>query len=367
MIRLTDVRIDADSEELLLGAVRSGRLSQGPLVERLEREFAPLCGCEHVIAVSNGTVALVAALQALGVGAGDEVLTSPFTFVATVNAAIQLGASVRFADIRDDDFGLDPGSVRARISAKTQVVIAVHLYGQPCDLAGVQSAAQQVGAALVEDAAQAHGACYGGRRAGSFGALATFSLYATKNLMAGEGGLITTNDGELARKARLIRNQGMASPYEYEIVGSNYRLTELQAAIAVPQVGRLEAANERRRANADRLTAGLVGLPGVVSPRELPGRRHVWHQYTVRITEDARLDRDVLRMKLAERGVETGVFYPRAIYDYPLYRDHPLVAVEPMPTAERVAREVVSLPVHPYLEAADVDRITSAMRDLLDA
>jgi perosamine synthetase len=367
VIPLSVVRVDDEAERLLLQVVRSGRLTQGPMVERLERDFAVVCGCEHVVAVANGTVALSAALEALGVGPGDEVLTTPFTFVATVNAALQVGANVRFADIRDDDFNLDPAAVRDRLTPNTRAVIAVHLYGQMADLPAIADAVGGTGALLVEDAAQAHGAELRGRPAGSFGAASTFSLYATKNVMAGEGGLIGTNDARLADRLRLLRNQGMRARYSYEELGGNYRLTDMQAAIALPQVARLGEMNRRRARNAATLSEGLAGVAGLVTPAEKPGRTHVWHQYTVRVTAEARLNRDGLAEALLERGVQSGVYYPRPIYEYDVHRDHPRVDCERMPVAERVAGEVLSLPVHPYLGDDDLAAIVAAVRGALDA
>jgi dTDP-4-amino-4,6-dideoxygalactose transaminase len=367
VIRLSEVHVDQESESLLLEAVRSGRLAQGPMVARLEREFAPLCGCEHVVAVANGTVALVAALEALGIGPGDEVVTTPFTFVATVNAALQLGASVRFADVCESDFCLDPGALAGRLTERTAAVIRVHLYGQMADMDGIQQVASRAGAPVVEDAAQAHGAGYCGRPAGSIGAVGIFSLYATKNVTAGEGGLVCTNDAELADKLLLLRNQGMRARYEYVGIGHNWRLTEMQAAVAIPQLAKLREMNARRTANACRLSEGLEGVPGLRTPATLPGREHVWHQYTVCVTEEARLSRDQLMESLRAAGIESGVYYPRPIYSYQPYREHPAVDHEPMPQTERLCAQVLSLPVHPWLKPGDTDQIVDAVRRLLDA
>lgn len=367
MIPLSVVRVPREAEDLVLAAMRSGQLTQGSLVARLESEFSPICGCEHVVAVANGTVALTAALAALGIGPGDEVVTTPFTFIATVNAALQLGAVVRFADIRDSDFCLDPEAVAARLAPKTRAVVAVHLYGQMMDLQSIASPLARAGVMLVEDAAQAHGAGLGDSPAGSFGLVSIFSLYATKNVMAGEGGLITTNSSEVADRLKLLRNQGMRTRYAYESIGSNYRLTELQAAIALPQLKTLRDMNRKRSANADYLTAGISDLPGIVAPAQLPDRTHVWHQYTIRVTGEARLNRDQLAEELRTRGVQTGVYYPRPIYLYDVYREHPRIDPEPMPVAERVAGEVLSLPVHPHLAESDLAAIVAAMRDALHA
>ena len=364
MIRLSPVSLGSEEEQLVLGVLRSGRLTQGPMVERLENGFRDLCGVREAVAVSNGTVALVAALQGLGIGPGDEVITSPFTFAASLNAILEVGATARFADI-GDDFTIDPTAVDAAVGPRTVAIMPVHLYGQPARMDRVSSIAEEHGLAIVEDAAQAHGARFADRAVGSFGA-GCFSLYATKNVTAGEGGVITTNDADLANRVRVLRNQGMRERYRYEVPGHNYRMTELQAAVALPQLARLKTSNERRRDNAERLTRGLGSLPGIRTPKPQPGRTHVFHQYTVRVTGRPPWDRDRLSAELARLGVETGVYYPRAVYDYQCFRSHSAVLIELMPEAEAAAREVLSLPVHPRLSERDLDRIIESVSGLAE-
>jgi dTDP-4-amino-4,6-dideoxygalactose transaminase len=331
------------------------------MVARLEAQFAELVDVGHAVAVNNGTTALVAALQAVGLRPGDEVVTSPFTFVATVNAALEAGATVRFADIGLDDFTIDPAGVEQVLSERTRVVMPVHLYGQGADMGAIARLAERHGLTVVEDAAQAHGAQVDGRPVGGFG-VGCFSLYATKNVTTGEGGMVTTDDDAVADRLRLLRNQGMRARYQYEIAGHNYRMTDLQAAIGIPQMERLAATTDRRRRNASRLDEGLAGLPGLVLPREVPGRTHVYHQYTVRVTDDAPIDRDQLAARLAEAGVGSGTYYPKAVYDYDCYRDHPGVVVGDTPNAEQAAREVLSLPVHAHLTDTDLDTVVEAVR-----
>jgi dTDP-4-amino-4,6-dideoxygalactose transaminase len=364
-IPISQVSLGTAEEDLVLEVLRSGRLAQGPMVERLEREFHAWSDCEHVVAVANGTVSLVAALQALQLPPGGEVITSPFTFVATLNAILEAGLVARFADI-GDDFCVDPEQVEAQVSDRTSALMPVHLYGQPADMPLLVQLAHHHGLAIVEDAAQAHGARIDGRAVGSFG-VGSFSLYATKNLMSGEGGLVTTNDSALADRLRLLRNQGMRARYQYEVAGHNYRMTELQAAVAIPQLARLAERTERRRANASRLTAGLAGVPGIVTPTVVPGREHVWHQYTVLVTEDSGRTRDDVAAQLDARGIGNGMYYPKPVYDYDCYRDHPRVVVEPMPRAEAVARQCLSLPVHPFLSDHQVDEVVAAVREAVDA
>jgi dTDP-4-amino-4,6-dideoxygalactose transaminase len=363
-ISITSVRLGTEEEDMVLGVIRSGQLAQGPVVERLEKGFAQLAGVRHAVAVSNGTVALVAALRALGIGPGDEVLTSPFTFIATANAILDVGASVRFADIGLDDFCLDPRSVEARITPRTRAMVVVDLFGQPADWDPLMEIARAKGLAVVEDSCQAHGARYRGRPAGSFGT-GCFSLYATKNLTTGEGGMVTTDDGAVAERVRTLRNQGMRRRYEYEMHGYNYRMTDLQAALGIPQLERLAEVSERRRRNAARLTEGLGDVPGIVVPRVMPGREHAWHQYTIRVTPDTRLSRGELQAALSERGVGSGVYYPASLNRYECYQGHELVDQDPMPATERASREVLSLPVHQHLSEGDVDTVVREVRAAL--
>ncbi len=360
-ISVVDVR---DAEPLVLEVIRSGVLAQGPMVQRLEEAFAGVVGVRHAVAVNNGTTALVAALQVLDLEPGDEVVTSPFTFAATLNAVLEAGATARFADIREEDFAVDPALVAARVGERTRVLLPVHLYGQTADMGPITELARERGLHVVEDAAQAHGAAYGGRAAGSFGT-GCFSFYATKNLTTGEGGMVTTDDDGVADRLRLLRNQGMRQRYRYEVPGHNWRMTDLQAAVGLPQVGRLGRIVARRGENARRLSAGLGDVPGLTVPRELPGRSHVWHQYTVLL--DASVDRDRVVADLNQAGVGAGVYYPRTVFDHDCYRDHPRVVVEEVPVAESVARRCLSLPVHQHLTDGHLDTIVMSVRRALGA
>lgn len=361
MIPISAVGIGADEERMVLEVLRSGQLAQGPKVQMLEDQFRDLCGTRHAIAVSSGTTALVAALVALDVGPGDEVVTTPFTFAATLNAILEVGATARFADIDPLDFTITARSVEAVLTERTRVVMPVHLYGQPADMDLLSTMATRVGADIVEDAAQAHGARVGTRRVGSFG-VGCFSMYATKNVATGEGGMVTTDDDRIAEEIRLLRNQGMRTRYEYVRPGHNWRLTDLQAAVAIPQMRRLDQTTDARRRHADRLDAGLVGIEGLTLPARAPGRTHVFHQYTVRVGPDAPITRDTLANTLAEHQVGTGIYYPRLVHDYQCYRERPNVAPDSTPEASRAAAEVLSLPVHPRLTDDDVDRVIETVR-----
>jgi perosamine synthetase len=367
VIRLSQVQLDGEAEALVLDVLRSGHLAQGPMVARFEAAFAPLAGTEHAVAVSSGTTALVTALEALGVGPGDEVAVPPFTFVASLNAILERGATARLVDIGPEDLTVDVTALAAAAAetARLRAVMPVHLYGQPADMVAVEALARTYGLDVVEDAAQAHGASVDGRAVGSFG-VGCFSFYATKNLTTGEGGMVTTDDPVLAERLRALRNQGMRQRYEYLMPGHNHRMTDLQAALGVAELGKLAARTELRRANAAWLSEHLAGIEGLTPPVEVAGRVHVYHQYTVRVGRGARLDRDTLAKELAARGIETGVHYPRPVHHHDCFRGHPHVVAGPVPESERAAREVLSLPVHPWLTEDELDRIATTLHDLLD-
>lgn len=364
MIPISVVRLGPDVEAKVLEVVRSGVIAQGPVVAELERRFAELVGVDHAVAVNNGTTALVASLQALHLEPGDEVVTSPFTFVATLNAIIEAGATARFGDISLDDFNLTAASAAEQVTDRTRAVLPVHLYGQAADMAGFTELTGSREIALVEDAAQSHGATFDGRGVGSFG-LGCFSLYATKNLTTGEGGMITTNDAELADRLRVLRNQGMRARYQYEVAGHNYRLTDLQAAVALPQLDHYAEQLAARRANAAALVERMADIEGLVLPQQLAGREHVWHQFTVLLPEDRAAERDAIVDRLRDLGVMAGVYYPRPVYDYECYRAHPQVVLPEAPMAEEAARRCLSLPVHRYLTESDIDTIAAAVRTVL--
>ncbi len=364
MIPITRVEVGVEEEALVLDVLRRGHLAQGPMVEEFERRCAEMAGASEAVAVNNGTTALVLAIEALGIGPGDEVITSPLTFVATLNAILEAGATARFGDVADD-YQLDPSTIEPLLNDRTKAIMPVHLYGQAADMAAFADLADAHGLGLVEDAAQAHFATTeDGSRVGSYG-IGCFSFYATKNLMCGEGGVVTTSDSELADRMRVLRNQGMRARYEYEVAGHNYRLTDLAAAVAIPQFDRIADAIDARRRNADRLSRGLSSIDGLITPSAVGSRGHVWHQYTVRLTEDAAVDRDRFVELLAEHEIGHGIYYPRAVYDYDCYRNHPRVLIDGSPRAESIATSIVSLPVHHHLTDAEVDRVIEVVRGAL--
>jgi perosamine synthetase len=360
MISISDPLIGEEEEKLVLEVLRSGRLVKGPMVEQFEEAVGRVAGTRHSLAVSNGTSALMAAVTGHGIGPGDEVITSPFTFVATINAVLHAGASVRFVDV-GDDFNLDPAPLAAGLRPRTRAVLPVHLYGCPADMEGVAAAIAGRDIVIIEDAAQALGARVGGRPAGSFGT-GCFSFYATKNVTTGEGGAVTTDDDEVAETVRLLRDQGQRARYGYGCPGFNLRMTELQAALGVAQMARLADLVDARRSNAHVLSEGLRGIEGLLVPDEPPGRWHVYHQYTVRITRDARRTRDELRWLLEANEIGCGLYYPRPVFDYDCFRDDPRVVTSAAPRATRLASEVLSLPVHPKLTDGDLNQVIDTVR-----
>jgi dTDP-4-amino-4,6-dideoxygalactose transaminase len=354
------VCFDEQVEELVLQVLRSGRIAQGPMVEALEAAAATTVGVRHAVAVSNGTASLIAALHVAGIGRGDEVITSPFTFGATLNAIVASGATARFADIAADDFNLSPASVESLVNDRTAAILPVHLFGQTADMTALGAIATRHGLAIIEDAAQALGARHRGRSAGSFG-VGSFSLYATKTVTTGEGGLLTTDDDALAARARRFRNQGMDRQYDYRSFGLNFRLTDLQAAVGIPQLERLEQTIKVRVANATHLSAALKEIGGLACPVTQPHNDHVYHQYTVRIEDDSRQDRSAVRRELAEASIDTAVFYPKLVFDYECFQASRLVARDHCPVAAEVTLQVMSLPVHQHLADSDLDRVATAL------
>ncbi len=356
MIAMARPQIGPEEEEAVLAVLRSGRLAQGPQVERFEAAFATVCGVDYAIAVSNGTVALFLALCAHGIGPGDEVITTPFSFIATGNSILMAGARPVFVDIDAASFNLDPAQVEAAITPNTRAIMPVHLYGQPAAMDELTAIAARYELAIIEDAAQAIGALDQGRPVGSFGT-GCFSLYATKNIMCGEGGMITTNDPAIADRLRLLRNHGSRVRYYHDLLGFNFRLTDLQAAIGIAQLAKLESFTERRIANA-RFFDQAITHPQVIKPLVRPNVRHVYHQYTVRILGD----REEAIRQLRDAGVDSAVFYPMPIPHQSLYRE--LGYDQQLPVTERLSSEVLSLPVHPGLTDDEQVRIAEAVNAL---
>jgi dTDP-4-amino-4,6-dideoxygalactose transaminase len=361
MIPISTVRIDKEIEDGVLEVLRSGMIAQGPKVAELEAIFAEISGVKHAVAVNNGTTALVAALKMLQLPAGSTVITSPFTFVATLNAAVEAGLRVRFADVDPYSFNMTGATLAASNAEGVAAVMPVHLYGQCADMTAISDIAKKNNWALVEDAAQAHGALHHGKAAGSFG-VGCFSFYATKNITTGEGGIITTNNDQIADRLRIYRNQGMRQRYQYEMAGTNYRMTDVQAAIGIPQLKKIDSINSIRQSNANALSELLADIEEIVIPTVEAGNFHVWHQYTIRVLEGGKNSRDEVLNSLGASGIGSGIYYPRLAHDYECFQNNPQIEISDTPVAAKLTREVISLPVHQYLSADDLTEIANAVR-----
>jgi len=356
MIYISKPYIGDEEKAAVMEVLDSGMLAMGPRTAQFENEFAKLCGVKHAIAVSSGTTALHIALLANGIGPGDEVITTPFTFIASVNAILYVGAKPVFVDIEEETFNIDLSQVEKAITPRTKAILPVHLYGHLCDIEQLLAIAEKHHLKIIEDACQAVMSTYKGRAAGSFGT-GTFSFYATKNMMSGEGGMITTNDDEVAEASRLIRNHGMKVRYYHDMLGYNFRMMDIQAAIGLQQLKRLPGFNEKRRQNAAYFNAKIES---VVTPREKQDYCHIWHQYTVRINHGR--DRDAAVKQLNDAGIGTGIYYPVPNHRQEYIRK--IVGNVSLPVTEQMAQEVISLPVHPMLSQEELETIVTEVNKL---
>jgi dTDP-4-amino-4,6-dideoxygalactose transaminase len=347
--------IGVEEQEAVLRVLVSGQLAQGPLVAEFEKRFAEICGVREAVAVSSGTAALHLALLAHGIGAGDEVITSPFSFAATANTIRLVGATPVFVDIEPDTCNIDPALVDAAITPRTKAIMPVHLYGNLAAMDRLLPLAESHGITLIEDACQAVAASYQGQMAGSFGT-GCFSFYPTKNVTTAEGGIVTTNDPAIADQVRLWRSHGQRERYHHVALGYNLRMTELQAAIGVEQLKKLDRFTEQRIANAAFLDGQLSDV--VQTPVVHPGYRHVYHQYTIRIPEG----RDAFAEALRERGVGSAVHYPCPIHLQPYYQETSTPIS--LPIAEEAAKQVLSIPVHPGLSQDELETVAREVRAL---
>lgn len=353
--------IIGDDERAAVDAVlASGMIAQGPQVAAFEADFSShMVSGRECVAVNSGTSGLHLGLLAAGIGPGDEVIVPSFTFAATANAVALTGATPVFADIEPDHFCLSPASVEASVTDRTRAIMPVHLYGHPAAMGEIDEIAQRHGLLVFEDAAQAHGASLNGQQVGTFGTFAMFSLYPTKNMTSGEGGMVSCSDDEIARRVRLLRNQGMEKQYANEIVGLNNRMTDIHAAIGRVQLGKVDGWTAQRQKNAAFFDANLAG---VVTPPVAEGAVHVYHQYTVRIPEE----RDRVVAALREKyQVGSGVYYP--IPNHRLASLAPYAPGLELPETERAAGEVISLPVHPSLTEDHLERIVQAVNAVMRA
>jgi len=353
-IAIADPYIGTEEKTAVEQVLDSGSLASGEEVERFESEFASFSHTSHGIATSNGTTALHAALHAAGIGPGDRVVTTPFTFIATANAIRFTGAEPVFADIDPQSYNIDPQSVESTIQAhdgEIDALLVVHLYGHPVDMDALSDIAARYDIPVIEDAAQAHGATHRGKPVGSLGDVGCFSFYPTKNMTTGEGGMVVTDNDEIAARTRQFIDHGRSDRYEHERLGHNFRMTNVAAAIGRSQLQRLPLFVHERRQNAMRLYDGLQDCSFSL-PREAPRTTHAYHQFTIRSER-----RDELKNHLDEFGIDTGVYYPIPVHEQPAYAEHSVSA----PAAERASDEVLSIPVHPQLSDDELNAVITAL------
>ena len=356
MISIAKPLMGEEEKRAVLEVLDSGMLAHGPRVKAFEEAFAAMCGVKYAVATSSGTTALHTALLAHDIGTGDEVITTPFTFIATANSVLFTGARPVFVDIDPRTFNIDATQIEAAITPHTKAIMPVHLFGLMADMGAIMDIAQRHNLVVIEDACQAHGAEYHGQKSGSFGT-GTFSLYPTKNITSAEGGMVTTNDPEIAQLSREIHHHGMGKQYHHHRLGFNFHMTDVHAAIGIEQLKKLDRFNAARAANAKFYDEHLQG---VVTPFVPDGYRHIYHQYTVRVPDGKR---DALRDYLKEHEIGSGVYYPLPIHKQPYYQE--LGYDLTLPEAERAAQEVLSLPVHPALSQEDLETVVSAINTFM--
>ncbi|WP_273476213.1 DegT/DnrJ/EryC1/StrS family aminotransferase [Methanobrevibacter woesei] len=350
--------IGEEEIENVVEVLKSGMIAQGPKVMEFEEKFANWIGAKYGIATNSGTSALHVALLACGIGEGDEVITTPFTFIASGNAIVYTGATPVFADIDLDTYTIDPDKIEDLITDKTKAILPVQLYGQAADMDKIREIAEKHDLKIIEDAAQAHGAEYNGEKVGTLGDMACFSFYPTKNMTTSEGGMITTDDEELAKKAQMFRAHGASERYHHDEIGYNFRMTDIAAAIGLAQLKVIDEFNDKRISNANYLNEQLKDVEGIVTPKSPDNYKHVYHQYTILVEKG---NRDEWVEFLTNKGIGTGIHYPIPLYNQPIYKK---LGIEgDCPLAEKAADNVISLPVHPSLTKEDLDLVVDAVKE----
>lgn len=365
MIPVSKPSIENEEIDAVADVLKSGMIAQGPKVKELEEKFANFIGVKNAVAVNSGTAALHCSLYAAGIKPGDEVITVPFTFVATANVILMQQAKPVFVDVEDGTFNIDTSKVEEKITKRTKAILPVDLYGHPYDYDSLRKIADRHNLRIIEDACQAVGADYKGRKCGSLGDLGSFSFYATKNMTTAEGGMITTDDDDFAELAKSFRHHGQSEKtrYEYFDLGYNYRMTDISAAIGLAQLNKLGQWNEKRKQNAEHLSKGLAKIKGIKVPVVRKNCSHVFHQYTVKVENDFKLKRDELVVHLKNNGVGCSVYYPKPLH---LFNHLGKLGYKKgdFPVSERLSRQVVSLPVHPHLTQEDLNCIIKVFEEI---
>lgn len=355
MIPIAKPLFGDEEKKAVSDVLDSGMLAQGEKVKEFEEKFAGYIGTKHAVATSSGTTALHLALLASGIKNGDEVITTPFTFISTATSILFCGAKPVFADINPKTFNIEPDKIEKLLTNKTKAILPVHLYGQPCEMDRIMEIADKYNLVVIEDACQSHGAEYMGKRVGGIGNAGCFSFYPTKNMTTGEGGMVTTNDAEIAEKVRLLRSHGQKERYSYSMVGYNFRMTDIAAAVGVEQLKKLEEFNERRIKNASFLSEQLNDA--VETPYVLSSAKHVFHQYTIKTEK-----RERLKENLKKDGIGFGIYYPKPLHFYEPLRKY---GNNNLKNAENICKKVLSLPVHPSLSEEDLEKIVSSVKKIV--
>ncbi|MCC7554265.1 MAG: DegT/DnrJ/EryC1/StrS family aminotransferase [Methanobacteriaceae archaeon] len=356
-ISIANPIIGDEEVEEVLKVLRSGMIAQGPKVEEFEKKFADWIGTKYAIATNSGTSALHVALLACKIGEGDEVITSPFTFIASGNSIVYTGAKPVFADIDLKTYNIDPKDIENHITDKTKAIMPVHLYGQPAKMDEIKEIAKKHDLFIIEDAAQSHGAIFKNENIGTLGDMACFSFYPTKNMTTSEGGIITTNDKELYERSRMLRAHGASERYHHDEIGYNFRMTDIAAAIGLAQLKKIDNFNSKRIENANYLSENLKDIEGITTPYLDSDLKSVYHQYTIKVKGD---NRDDWVEFLNNEGIGTGIHYPIPLYNQPIYKK--LNIKGNCPNAEEAADSVISIPVHPSLSKNDLNQVIEAIK-----
>jgi len=367
MIPINMPKIGEEEVQAVVKVLRSGMLTSGlgagPMVTDFEKNFAKFAGVKYAVAVNTGTAALHSANASVGIKQGDEVILPSFTFVATAEAVVLAGGKPVFADIDAETYNLSPSAVEKSLTRKTKAILPVDLYGFSADIKPIREVAEKRGLALVEDAAQAHGATYAAKPAGSFADVACWSLYASKNMTTGEGGVITTGNDQVAETLRMIRTHGEKAKYASLILGNNYRMTEMQAAIGIVQLEKLPAFLAKRRQNAQQLTKILEKNSRLILPCESKDRQHSWYLYTARLKDGTEVERNKIVEKLKKKEIGAEVYYVNPIHQMPFYREN--FGSAKLPETDKASKQVFSLPIHPGVTVEQVDYIGKTVLSLL--
>jgi perosamine synthetase len=360
-------KIGEEEIEAVVKVMRSGPLTNalgaGPMVTQFEKNFAEFAGVKHAVAVNTGTAALHSAVVAAGVKQGDEVILPSFTFVATAEAVVMAGGKPVFTDIDPETYNISPAEIEENVTKKTRVIVPVDLYGFSADIKPIREIADEHDLAIVEDAAQAHGATYAGKPAGTFADAACWSLYASKNMTTGEGGVVTTDSDEVAETLRLLRTHGEKAKYASLILGTNYRMSEIQAAIGIVQLEKLPSFVAKRRANARRMTEMLKKTERLQLPKETEDHQHSWYLYTVRLKNGDETKRNKILEALKKKGIGAEAYYVHPVHMMPYYLES--FGSRRLPETEKAAKQVFSLPIHPGVTEEQVDYITETLLHLI--